>query len=179
MLGVTGAALDAAVRNGCPRLGDGSYDVAAVVEWLRKRDADRAARTAGGSDPDLRRWRSARADREQLRLDLDREKLIPKAAVEARSVRQILAVKQRLVNLCRKMGTKLMHAASPDAIEEELLREIRDICNDFARGLEAGQQQTDDVAMGAAQPADIEDLKTDNPLVNATGTNPNESEEQP
>ena len=68
-----------AAWRGAPRNQDGSYDARALIAWRLERDIENSESDplmAGSNSPALERFRSARADREELELAVRREQLI-------------------------------------------------------------------------------------------------------
>jgi hypothetical protein len=74
------------------------------------------------------------------------KQLVPRAQVVERTTKQIMAVRQALNDMVRKLASRLFNASSPEAIEQELQQEVDHILSGFAQGLE---QITDDA--GGAQ----------------------------
>jgi hypothetical protein len=79
LFGVDDRTMRTAAWKGAPRNPDGSYNARVLIAWRLERDAEGGETDpllAGSNSPALERFRSARADREELELAVRREQLI-------------------------------------------------------------------------------------------------------
>lgn len=65
------------------------------------------------------------------------KQLVPRQQVIERTTQQIMAVRQALNDMVRKLASRLFNAPTPEAIEQELQLEVDHILNGFAQGLQS------------------------------------------
>ena len=115
--------------------------------WLRQYQAWRVANGKVPSterklstDPEALKWQRERmkwlAVEKKWSVALMAKKLVQREEVERRTVQQVLAVRQALNDMVRKLASRLYNAASPEAIELELQAEVDHILASFAQGME-------------------------------------------
>ena len=124
------------VKGGCPRNEDKTFDLAAVIAWREARLEADVADLAGSDNPELQRWRAARADMAEMERDLRRGLLIKREAVEANEQQQVAAVRKALLALPKRLAPKLAGAAGRADLHQTFENAIRqavvNVCNTFA-----------------------------------------------
>lgn len=120
----------------------------AYAQW--REDNGQGQRRAGGADNETLRWQRERmkwlALEKRWSVAAMAKQLVPRQQVIERTTQQILAVRQALNDMVRKLASRLFNAPSPESIEAELQREVDHILDGFAQGLE---QISDDAGMSA------------------------------
>lgn len=119
---------------GMPRNSDRSYDLFAVLIWLKRRwlRGEEEDNGVGASSEQLERLRRIRADMAQIELDARRGEIVERAEVEAQWSRLFAALKQRLLSLGSSLGPRLEGQHARD-IARELNDEMRCRLNDLAK----------------------------------------------
>jgi hypothetical protein len=127
------------------------------------------------ADPEALQWQRERtkwaALEKKVAVGLLVRRLVERAEVERRSVQQILAVRQSLNGMVRKMSARLFNAPSPEWIEQELQTEVDYILEGFAEGMErvadideapaAGEDADDDGSRDpTAEDGDVDEART-------------------
>ena len=116
-------------KQGCPANDDGTYDLHGVIRWRELRIRDQVA---GDQTDNLDRLRKAKAEREEIKLELERGELIPKADVERGLVQRVRILKSSLLHLPRRMAGLLQgqNARQIEAmLKEELIQLIKQYAN--------------------------------------------------
>lgn len=139
---------------------------AKLREWLVAYHAWRKQKKPGPGAPASTRdrgddfWTTERkkylALRSKLELAHARGKLVKRSEVERFATTAIVAVRQRLSDLVKKMSVRLFQAPTVEWIEEQLRTEIEAICRGFAAGLEVPEDERGAVPVAGSE--DLEDL---------------------
>ena len=136
LFGVSWQAVRKWLDYGCPRNGDGTFSLPAVIQWRLDR-AEGAESRSSEHCPHTIRWRAARADLKEIDLAERRGQLVSAAAVEAKWGRLLTVLKQRLLGLPPALAPRV--ALSDSARAAALLDEgIREVLVDIAEQYEGG-----------------------------------------
>lgn len=131
-------------QEGMPRKGKLGYSVARIERWRAKRyeetgrpgkkDANRVA--VAGPRKDLleaqARVQAARAELSELRLEVERGKLVSVEAVKTRDLARIAVVKNGLLALPKAVAHEIA-GLRPKEIEAALTRRVRELLQKFSR----------------------------------------------
>lgn len=112
-------------ESGLPRHEDGTYDLAAVFAWVKEHYEGKVA--GSGNSPALERFRSARAQQEEMRLARLRGELVETAVVQAewRRIERILV--DGLLGLPNRLAQHLAGLQDAPAVYRVLDESLRDL----------------------------------------------------
>lgn len=102
ILGVSRQALWAMVRRGCPRNEDGTYDLAAVVQWRTAELEQREARSRAVAGSGRARREQAQAELAEMQLAERRAEMLPRIALVAGWIARYRVIQSMLVAFCRR-----------------------------------------------------------------------------
>ncbi len=148
-------------RADLPTMRSGRHDPAAVLAWIRAREAEKPPPAAREDSKTMERWRSARADVAEIERALRLGQLVRRDEVVEAMGMSSLTCKNRLFASVTKVASQCSHLAPRAEFEvERILRaEVTDICNDFARSMDPRDYgyrwppQDGDAATAATNPA--------------------------
>lgn len=106
---------------GCPRRPDGCFDLAQVIQWRESKLADTAA---DGGSPALEEWRTARAEREKLRLRREQNEVVEWSAATAFWIDRVTAATTALRSVGQAVASSCagQDAATIKATVDDRLR---------------------------------------------------------
>jgi phage terminase Nu1 subunit (DNA packaging protein) len=121
-------------KAGCPRNGDGTYDLGAVIRWkLQRIQEESVTAKAASSSPALERKRMLENEIKEIELAKLRGQLISIADVEQGRVQRIREVKRSLLAVPRAVAPRLAGKEDRHEIEQILTAKLKAVCDQFAR----------------------------------------------
>ncbi|RTL23066.1 MAG: hypothetical protein EKK55_13770 [Rhodocyclaceae bacterium] len=140
-LGITLRSLQRHRRGGCPMPADGeSIETWAprAKAWIADHRKKSGPKPLESKDPKadaaLLRWRTARAKLAELQLERERAKVHSREECERAAIARLQELQAAFARLPAKLGRRLMHAPSPDFIQQVVEEELRHAFESLARG---------------------------------------------
>ena len=127
----------------CPRNTDRTYDLSKVLQWriVQLTSQSLLTESGGRQSPEMKRLRHIQADREQIKLDIDRGAVVQTVDVEHAWGVLLTRLRLRLVRLPQALMAVLPPATANTAIpivEREIKGALDDIVREYDKETKAG-----------------------------------------
>lgn len=130
VLGVTRPTIGQWQQRGCPRNEDGSYDLAAVVQWRIAEIEERLAASRRIVAAGRARRETALAERAEIELCEMKGELLPRQAIVAGWVARYQVLRAQLMGLVRRISGRGIGEEQREQIEGD----VREMLAELARG---------------------------------------------